>query len=204
MSQYYKVQTKEEKKNSQEQQKKSELINYLTNALTLSEWEQQKTKISWTPATAKNSNVYEIKGTLHRGRRHYKHDMKGCVSEEVMARFVSTGVQRSKIHVSNPYSGGLESDGLETLVEAVRENDSLQDLFSGFDFFFWWHLEVKLQNDKEGKCNRRLSFEHKPLKLLFSDNDLEKVHGLAAAIQTPRKIKVISIARGSHEQAGYM
>lgn len=70
--------------------------------------------------------------------------MEDCVSE-VMARFASTRAQRFKMHASNPYSGGLESDGLETLVEAVRENDSLQDLFSGFDFFFWWHLEVKLQ-----------------------------------------------------------
>ena len=41
-----------------------------------------------------------------------------------------------------PYSSGLEGDGLETLVEAVGENDGLEDLLCRFDFFFWWHAEL--------------------------------------------------------------
>jgi hypothetical protein len=50
-----------------------------------------------------------------------------------------------------PYSGGLKGDGLEAFVEAVCENDGLEDLLCGFDLFFWWHGGVDRLKEVKGK-----------------------------------------------------
>lgn len=84
-------------------------------ALTCSGNERQITKISCTPANARLSNVQSSNVALHTGRRH-------CAIRALLQR-----VRCWTEFNTNPRLAHRERS--ETLVEAVGEDDRLQNLF---------------------------------------------------------------------------